>query len=340
MSQAVQIPEDVWQRVRSAVRWVEEMRGILSYPEPQNEFREPVLVKYTGTTGTSGAGSLQAYDGSTFTDLGGDPINLFTMNGEHLKQNSYYIAHQVDAEGEFVASPGAIRVGAYYGVSRISFTSAGFTVTEPSAGRVEVAFTEAPSSILVDGFSTGLIDTDSDTGIYSTNSPSVELHLAPASYGSWGVVNSDVQDFGGAKTFRDGIYVSTTAGSSTFTWITTEHVRLGGGAGMYLYGYYNNAPLPAYNHGGTSYCGLGFTPPSNGVNYFQVFRGFWDGSAHAVDPDYMVDMLLQGKYCVSYYSGGSWAQADGATGTIGPGATCRGGIVVGGGSTGLTGTVP
>jgi hypothetical protein len=71
-----------------------------------------------------------------------------------------------------------------------------------------------------------------------------------------------------------------------------------------------------------------------------VGRGFFDGSTISLDPAYLIDMTLQGKYCVTYWDGAAWQGANGQTGTIGPGATCRGGIVVGGGSTGLTGTVP
>lgn len=345
MSQAVQIPEDVWQRVRSAVRWVEEMRGQLSFPEPQNEFREPVLVKYTGTTGTSGAGSLQAYDGSTFTDLG-DPVNLFTMNGEYLKQNSYYIAHQVDAEGEFVASPGAIRVGSYYGVYRLSFGT-GFTVTETTAGQVSVSYTET-NSIIVDTYGTQTLNTDNATGIYSTNpgggSTTTTLHCSAASASAWGVVDTVSQTFGGAKTFQDGVYVTTSSSSSYPVSIRTEWVAFGldsGPAVQTIPGDINlvtnlcrvGAP---YTHGGVSHSGFSL---SNGAA--AIYRTFWDGFSSTRDNSnsYNIDLTLQGNYCVAYYSGG-WANATGQTGTIGPGATCRGGIVVGSGSTGLTGTVP
>lgn len=338
MSQAVQIPEDVWQRVRSAVRWVEEMRGQLSFPEPQNEFREPVLVKFTGTTGTSGAGSLQAYDGSTFSALG-DPISVFTMNGEYLKQNSYYIAHQVDAEGEFVASPGAIRVGSYYGVHRLSFGT-GFTVTETATGHTTVDYTET-NRIIVDGNVTAILNTDDATGIYSYEDPlfTTTLKLAPAGIGAWGVVTDEGQEFEGTKTFAEQIFVRTNLGGSP-AWMTGEWLQLNGGgavmngSGVTLVTTLTRTGGP-YTHGGASHSGLSL---SNGS--VLIYRGFWDGFTNSYDPSYMIDLTLQGKYCVTYWDGAAWQGANGQTGTIGPGATCRGGIVVGGGSTGLTGTVP
>lgn len=346
MSEPVQIDRDMYDRVREAVRWVEDVRAAFGLSEESAAAQEPALVKFTGTTGTSGAGAVQKYDGSTFTGLSA-AVNLVSMNGEYLKENSYYVAHRIGPNTDYVTSPGAIRVGAYYGVYRLSFVSSGFTVTETTAGQVSVSYTET-NSIIVDTYGTQTLNTDNATGIYSTNpgggSTTTTLHCSAASASAWGVVDTVSQTFGGAKTFQDGIYVTTNSSSSYPVSIRTEWVAFGLDSGPAMQTIPGDINLVTnlcrvgapYTHGGVSHSGFSL---SNGAA--AIYRTFWDGFSSTRDNSnsYNIDLTLQGNYCVAYYSGG-WTAATGQTGTIGPGATCRGGIVVGSGSTGFTGTVP
>lgn len=349
MSDGILIAEDAWERVRAVVQWVEANRSKLLAVLDECGPTLPVMTKLTGSTGTSGTAVVSVYDGSTWSDLP-DNVSLATMNGEYLKQGSYYPAIKIGDGVDFIACPGAIRVGSYYGVYRLSFTGSGFTVTETTAGQVSVSYTET-NSIIVDSYGTQTLNTDNATGIYSTNpgggSTTTTLHLGAASYAAWGAVNTAGQTFGGAKTFADGIYVYTHFAASYPVSIRTEWVAFGldsGPAVQTIPGDINlvtnlcrvGAP---YTHGGSSHSGFSL---SNGSA--AIYRTFWDGFSSTRDNSnsYNIDLTVQGKYCVAYYDGAAWQVGTGVTGTLGVGATARGGIITGTGTavSGFTGTVP
>lgn len=343
------IDDDLLARMRSVIAWVESVRQSTPRSVIGQEPVGPQLLKFTGTTATSGTATIQGYDGSTFATNGDtSSVNLTSMNGEYLKQDSYYPAFRIGPNSDFVASPGAIRVGSYYGVYRLSFGS-GFTVTETATGHTTVTYTET-NVIIVDGWGTDEIETDNTTGIYSTNDgvepTTTTLHLSAAGTGAWGAVSTSAQSFAGAKTFQDGIYVTTNSSSSSPVSIRTEWVAFGSDAGPAMQTIPGDINLVTklcrvgapYTHGGVSHSGLTL---SNGSAAF--YRTFWDGFSSTRDNSnsYNIDLTVQGNYCVAYYSGG-WTAATGQTGTIGVGATCRGGIVtaLGTAPSGFTGTVP
>lgn len=345
------IDDDLLTRMRSVIAWVESVRQSTPRSVIGQEPVEPQLLKFTGTTATSGTATIQGYDGSTFATNGDTSgVSLTTMNGEYLKQDSYYPAFRIGPNSVFVACPGAIRVGAYYGVYRLSFTGSGFTVTETTAGQVLVSYTET-NSIIVDTYGTQTLNTDNTTGIYSTNpgggSTTTTLHLAAATVSVWGVVNTVSQGFAGAKSFQDGIYVTTNSGSPSPVSIRAEWVAFGLDSGPALQTIPGDINLVTnlcrvgapYTHGGVSHSGFTL---SNGSA--AIYRTFWDGFSSTRDnsSSYNINLYVQGNYCVDYWDGAAWQVGTGVTGTLGVGATARGGIITGTGTavSGFTGTVP
>lgn len=146
MSQAVQIPEDVWQRVRSAVRWVEEMRGQLEFPAAQNEFCEPCFVRVTGPMSTTLIAPhyfddpfYHAYPGKVTvwnSDIvewedAEDDIAILPANDERLIEGMRYNARPWDVASTsgvfvFITTPGPEIIWANIAISGYTSGGAGY----------------------------------------------------------------------------------------------------------------------------------------------------------------------------------------------------------------------